>query len=77
MPFRLHGFFLKKVACCFSFVSLNSLKDRVFLPLVSSRTFISLFASSFPHLGQNLNEACKDSPHVEQNMSSKEGKGAA
>ena len=60
-PFSLPGFFLKNVARCFSFVSLNSLKDRVFLPLVSSRTFISLlFASSFPHLGLNLNETCKD-----------------
>ena len=78
VPFPLPGFFLKNVAHCFSFVSLNSLKDRVFLPLVSSCTFISLlFASSFPQLGQNLNEACKDSPHVEQNMTSKEGEGAA
>ena len=61
LPFPLPGFFLKNVARFFSFVSLNSLKDGVFLPLVSSRTFISLlFARSFPHLGQNLNETYKD-----------------
>ena len=64
---------LKNVARCFSFVSLNSLKDRFFFPLVSSRTFISLlFARSFPHLGQNLNETCKDSPHVEKSRRKKE-----
>ena len=34
-------------------------------------------ARSFPYLGQNLNETCKDSPHVEQNIASKEGEGAA
>ena len=78
LPFPLPRFFLKDVARCFYFVSLNSLKDRVFLPLVSSRTFISLlFARSFPHLRQNLNKTCKDSPHVEQNMASMERGGAA
>ena len=74
LPFPLLGFFLKNVAGCFSFVSLNSLMDRFFFQLVSSRTFISLlFARSFLHLGQNLNETCKDSPHVEQNRASVEG----
>ena len=61
------------VARCFSFVSLNSSKDRFFFPPVSSRTFIFLlFARSFPHLGQNLNETCKDSPHVEKSRRKKE-----
>ena len=73
LPFPLPGFFLKNVAGCFSFVSLNSLMDRFFFQLVSSRTFISLlFARSFPHLGQNLNETCKDSPHVEKSRRKKE-----
>ena len=40
-PFSFARFLFAKRGPLFSFVSLNSLKDRVFLPLVSSRTFIS------------------------------------
>ena len=50
----------------------------IFFWLSSSQLPWARFAArSFLHLGQNLNETCKDSPHMEQNIASKEGEGAA
>ena len=40
----------------------------------SQLPWVRFAARSLPHLGQNLNETCKDPPHVEQNIASRKEK---
>ena len=59
---------LEKRGPLFLFRFFKFFKRQILLPagFISHLYFFVINARSLPHLGQNLNETCKDSPHVEQ-----------